>query len=190
MTASFERRRSSPGCVYREKISLASRGNKVNQFQAAVECEWEFTHNASQTLRSGKNEVMRILVLREGGTRLPRTADKRTGDVTIFARAGIGLLDRTNDQGTNGGAGFPGAVAKPLIQRLRYIDRDANCHELSLPSLPLRHGHCNIAELQAAGVIALDIERPRLAFVRIEGAARYAFDLFVIDGRDAVARHR
>src|SRR6478609_10901541 len=51
----------------------------------------------------------------------------------------------------------------------------------------LRHGNGDVAEHQPSGMVALDIERSRLAFIRIQCAASDAFDFFCIDYFDAIA---
>jgi len=46
--------------------------------------------------------------------------------------------------------------------------------------LPLRDGYPDVAELQAAGVVALDVERAGRAFIGVERASGDAVDLSVI----------
>ncbi len=53
----------------------------------------------------------------------------------------------------------------------------------------LRYGNADVAEFQDAGVVTLDVERPRLAFVGIQRAAGNALDLLLINCGDAVADH-
>src|SRR5579862_3285052 len=51
----------------------------------------------------------------------------------------------------------------------------------------LRQRNGDVPELEAAGVIALDVERPRLAFVGVERPPGDALDYLVVDGGHAVA---
>jgi hypothetical protein len=66
---------------------------------------------------------MRTLVFREHGTWLSRAVEQGTCHAMASAGIRIRLLDGTNNQRTNGGAEFPGAPTKRLMQRLRHIDR-------------------------------------------------------------------
>src|SRR5260221_551230 len=54
----------------------------------------------------------------------------------------------------------------------------------------LGDGDGDVAEFQAAGVIALDVEGAGVAFIRIERAAGDALDFFAVDGGDSVVDHR
>ncbi len=53
--------------------------------------------------------------------------------------------------------------------------------------LRLRHGDSDVAEFEAAGVVALDVEGAGFGFVGVEGSTGDAFDLLLVNGGDAVA---
>src|SRR5579872_4421387 len=64
------------------------------------------------------------------------------------------------------------------------MDR-SDVFDYSYPLLRDRNG--DVAELKTAGVVALDVEGPGLAFVGIDRTAGDAFDLALIDLLDAIA---
>src|SRR6185437_7385487 len=104
MTERLVSSRSSPICVYREKISLVSGGRCFLQFQALLLCECPATEKANQTFRSGKNKVMRIFVFREVRAEFASAVNQRARNGPVTAGLCIGLLDGAHDQRANGGA--------------------------------------------------------------------------------------
>jgi len=54
--------------------------------------------NASHTLTSGKNEVMRGLIDREAGPEFSLSANQRTCDGLLLAGGRISLFESTNNQ--------------------------------------------------------------------------------------------
>src|ERR1700722_4518132 len=84
--------------------------------------------------------------------------------------------------------------------RTGWRKRSKPCRVQSTETRPLRHRlpqrrllrdrDCNIAELQAARVIPLDIERPWVALICVQRSPRDSFDLFVVDYQDAVVDDR
>ena len=52
------------------------------------------------------------------------------------------------------------------------------------------YGNGDVAKFEAAGVVALDVERSGLAFVGIERTAGDTVNFFVVDGQRAVTNNR
>jgi hypothetical protein len=87
--------------------------------------------SASHTFRSGKNEVMRILILRKRRAKLPRALKEWPGQIlAALVRVGVGLLDRVHDQRTDGGAGLLCAVSQPVVEWLRNVNSSTNRHDI------------------------------------------------------------
>src|ERR1700684_1866255 len=112
-------------------MSLVSRGRKLAHFQASALWEWPATERASHTFRSGKNEVMRILVFWKRRAKLSRALNKRAGKtLAALGRIGIGLFDCPHDQGTDGGTGFLRPIPQPVVQWFRNITCGADGHAI------------------------------------------------------------
>src|SRR5574341_1310520 len=103
-------------------MTLASLGNKLSQFQASELCRWKTSDSASHTFRSGKNEIMGILVHGEVRAPLALAFDQRAGDVSAFLALAVALvlpidlLERADDQGAHRGAGPSGCPAQLAVQ--------------------------------------------------------------------------
>jgi hypothetical protein len=77
--------------------------------------------------RSGKNEVMQILIHGKRRAKLPRILNERASQIlAALVRARVGLLDRVHYLRTDGGAGLLRPVSQPVMKWLRnvYTSRD------------------------------------------------------------------
>jgi hypothetical protein len=87
--------------------------------------------SASHTFRSGKNEVMRILILRKRRAKLPRALKEWPGQIlAALVPVGVGLLDRVHDQRTDGGAGLLRPVSQPVVEWLWNVNSSTNRHDI------------------------------------------------------------
>ena len=92
--------------------------------------------SASQTFRSGKNEVMRILIFRKRRAKLPRTLNERTRETfAALVRVRIGLLDRAYDQRTDGSPGLLGPIPQTVVQWVRKVDCGADRHDMIMSQM-------------------------------------------------------
>src|ERR1700722_11502057 len=95
--------------------------------------------SASQTFRSGKNAVMRILIFRKCGAKLSRTLNERTREtVAAFVGIRIGLLDRAYDQRTDGSPGLLGPIPQTVVQWVRKVDCGADRHDMIMSQMTER----------------------------------------------------
>jgi hypothetical protein len=90
--------------VYLEKINRESRGSMPNHFHASAVWEWPATESASQTFKSGKNELMRVFVFRKLRAELTSTPHERSGHRGAFPTFAVHVLHRMNNQSANRGA--------------------------------------------------------------------------------------
>src|ERR1700721_432202 len=111
-------------------MSCASSGSIFIHFHAPVLCMWPVSERASQTFRSGKNNVMRVLVRRILRAALSGAANERAAHRTPLGAARVGLLNRPHDQRADGSAGTFRAVTQPIMQRLGDIDSGADSHAM------------------------------------------------------------
>jgi hypothetical protein len=112
--------------------TLLDKDSLLSQRQASMLCECLVKDSASHTFKSGKNEVMRVLVLREQRTKFAASFafDHRPGNVFTFWLSAINLFERLNDEGAHGSTVLRGTLAKLMVQRLREVDRRSDCHGL------------------------------------------------------------
>ena len=103
--------------------------------QAIALWECSTSESASQMLRSGKNEVMGILIHWVQGPSLTCSRDEGEGHMPtglprLLPRVGIDILDRAHDERADGDAGGLGALFQTLVQRFRKLDNGSGWHEL------------------------------------------------------------
>src|SRR5271165_5828287 len=112
-------------------MRFASRGSRFAHFQASALWEWPATESASHTFRSGKNEVMRIVIFRKRRAKLPRALNEWPGEIfAAFVRVGVGLLDRPHDQRTDGRPGLLRPAPQPVVQWFGNVNCSADRHDM------------------------------------------------------------
>src|ERR1019366_8848456 len=105
-------------------------GSELSQRQASALCRWPPTDNASHTFRSGKNEVMGVLVFGEGAAQLARARNQGACHVLAFLGLTVSLLDGPDNQGTDRGAGPLRPETEPVMQRVGDINGGSDCHDI------------------------------------------------------------
>src|ERR1700678_3782477 len=93
------------------------------------------SERASQTFRSGKNNVMGVLIRRVLRTTFARAANQRASDRMALCRTWIRLLNRMHDQRADGSAGTFRAISQLVMQRLWKIDRSTDCHAIIMAEM-------------------------------------------------------
>jgi hypothetical protein len=93
--------------------------------------------SATQTLTSGKNEIMRILVFGEQWSNFSAwfAFDHGAGDVLSFSFLAIRVFERPENQRPHGCTRLSGAVAQRRVQWLGNIYRRSNRHDLIMVRL-------------------------------------------------------
>jgi len=76
---------------------------------------------------------MGILVHGEARPKLACARNEGAGYPFALFRLGIGLLDRSHNEGTDRDAGGMGALFQPLVQRFRELDSGSGGHEIIMP---------------------------------------------------------
>src|SRR5271154_4781873 len=103
-------------------MTAASSGSPSSHFEASLLCGCPETESASQTLTSGKNKVMRILVYRESRPQLALCADQRACHPFSLCTLCICLFDSPHNERTDRCAGALSAPAQLVMQWLGDID--------------------------------------------------------------------
>jgi len=73
---------------------------------------------------------MGVLVSWKLRTEFARASDQRAGHAVTFLGLAIGLLESTNDQGTNRGPRALCSVAQLVVQRLRNINSGSDGYDI------------------------------------------------------------
>src|SRR5215831_9080124 len=83
--------------------------------------------------KSGKNEVMRVLVPRKGRPEPTLDSNKRTSHMSVVS---VGLFESQYDQSMNRRARLRGAVAQLVVQSIQDIHCGSERHESIMASIP------------------------------------------------------